>query len=150
MHLERRKVMSVNTKRLIALVCLTVLAGCGRQEPEKTESQQQPSATTTTIDNSKQETGPGEVYEGTILGVISDSMCGKDHSKMGELGKDPAACIKKCVASGGKYVLVDETGEVYSLSDQDKPADFAGKSVSIEGHIDPKEKAIHVHSLAAK
>lgn len=136
--------MKVTTRGLIALVCLTVLAGCGRQAEEKAESQQ-PSST-----KGAQESRAGEVYEGTISGVISDSMCGKDHSKMGELGKDAAACTKKCVEGGAKYVLVDDKGEVYGLSDQDKPADFAGKSVAIEGHIDPKEKAIHVHSLAAK
>lgn len=67
---------------------------------------------------------------------------------MGELGKDPAACTKKCIEGGAKYVLVDEKGVVYALSNQDKPADFAGAQVAITGHIDPTEKSIHVHSLA--
>ncbi|MCC6522221.1 MAG: hypothetical protein IT373_06140 [Polyangiaceae bacterium] len=89
------------------------------------------------------------VHEGTIRGVISDSMCGKDHTRMGDDGKDPAACTKKCVGAGAKYVLVDDDGTVYALSDQKKPEAFAGKPVVVEGHIDPKAKAIHVHSLKA-
>ena len=89
------------------------------------------------------------IYEGTIRGVISDSMCGEDHSAMGEIGKDAALCTKKCVAGGATYVLVDEQGVVYELSDQKRPEAFAGMPVVIEGHIDPKRKHIHVHSLAA-
>lgn len=113
-----------------------LIAGCS-QAGEKADSM-----------SSKVEESTGGVFEGTISGVISDSMCGKDHSVMGEMGKDPAACTKKCVEGGAKYVLVEsKSGDVYSLSDQDKFADLGGKSVSIEGHIDPSEKSIHVHSV---
>jgi len=37
---------------------------------------------------------------------ISDSMCGKSHSGMGEMGKNPKECTLGCVKSGGKYVFV--------------------------------------------
>jgi hypothetical protein len=136
---------------ILTVACMMVLAGCGQPEQKTETSEQQTntateagSATSTTEGNSE------KVYEGTISGVISDSMCGKDHSGMGELGKDPVACINKCVEQGAKYVLVSDSGDVYQLTDTKKAKQLAGKTVSIEGHIDPKEKAIHVHSMAAK
>lgn len=140
--------MNKKTNILLA-ACLLVLAGCGQTEQKPESSGQQ---TSTTTESSSTTTGTessgGKVYEGTISGVISDSMCGKDHSGMGELGKDPAACTQKCVAQGAKYVVVDSsTGDVYTLSDSEKAKEFAGKPVSIEGHIDPQTKAIHVHSV---
>lgn len=92
----------------------------------------------------------GGVYLGTVNGVISDSMCGKDHSKMGGATTDPAACAAKCVAGGAKYVLVDAKGDMYGLSDQDKAKEVAGKQVAITGHIDPAEKSVHVHSIVTQ
>ena len=92
----------------------------------------------------------GGVYLGTINGVISDSMCGKDHSKMGGATTDAAACAAKCVAGGAKYVLVDAKGDMYGLSDQDKAKGVAGKQVAISGHIDPSEKSVHVHSIVTQ
>lgn len=101
----------------------------------------------------KEATAPaatGGVYLGTINGVVSDSMCGKDHSKMGGATTDPAACAAKCVAGGAKYVLVDAKGDIYGLSDQDKAKEVAGKQVAITGHIDPSEKSVHVHSIVTQ
>lgn len=92
----------------------------------------------------------GGVYLGTINGVISDSMCGKDHSKMGGATTEPAECAAKCVSGGAKYVLVDAKGDMYSLSDQDKAKEVAGKQVAITGHIDPSEKSVHVHSIVTQ
>lgn len=92
----------------------------------------------------------GEVYLGTINGVISDSMCGKDHSKMGGATTDPAACAAKCVAGGAKYVLVDAKGDMYGLSDQDKAKEVAGKQVAITGQIDTTEKSVQVHSIVTQ
>jgi len=69
---------------------------------------------------------------------------------MGEAGKQPSKCIEQCVASGAKYVLVDEKGDSYTLSDQEKSKILAGKHVAISGHIDPSEKAIHVHSIVTQ
>lgn len=129
---------------ILMAACLIVLAGCGQTEQTTESSGQQTSTTTST----GTEPSGGKVYDGTISGVISDSMCGKDHSGMGELGKDPVACTQKCVEQGAKYVVVDSaTGDVYKLSDAKKAKEFAGKPVSIEGHIDPQTKAIHVHGI---
>ena len=42
----------------------------------------------------------------TLTGQISDSMCGKSHAGMGEMGKNPKECTMGCVKAGGKYVFV--------------------------------------------
>jgi hypothetical protein len=42
----------------------------------------------------------------TLTGQISDSMCGKSHAGMGEMGKNPKECTLGCVKSGSKYVFV--------------------------------------------
>lgn len=147
----------------VCAVLILGLAACSNTD-QKTETSTQSSTSTTETNTpaaSTSETSAqpntastnkatGGVYEGTISGVISDSMCGKDHTKMGDAGKDAKACIEKCVTSGAKYVLVDEKGDSYALSDQDKPKEQAGKAVSITGHIDPTEKSIHVHSIVSK
>jgi hypothetical protein len=137
---------------ILVPACVFALAGCGQAEQKIESSGQQTNtptetATSTTTGN---DGSSNKAYEGTISGVISDSMCGKDHSGMGELGKDPVACTTKCVEQGAKYVLVSDSGDVYRLTDTSQAKGLAGKPVSIEGHIDPKEKAIHVHSIAAK
>ncbi len=154
--------MRSNTNILVSTIVIFGLAACSNAE-QRTETSTQSS--TSTSETSKPATststtsqpnadstkkGTGEVYEGTITGAISDSMCGKDHSKMGDTGKDAKACIEKCVASGAKYVLVDKKGDSYALSDQDKSKELAGKAVAITGHIDPAEKSIHVHSIVSQ
>ena len=79
-------------------------------------------------------------------GVVSDSHCGAKHATASDAA---AGCVNKCVEGGAKYVLVDAQGDVYALSDQRKPAGFAGKPVVVAGHIDPKARSIHVHTLKA-
>jgi hypothetical protein len=141
--------MKIQNNILLALLTSAIaLTGCGQGNqttnvPRQEGGQQQAETT------SESKTA-SEVYEGTVSGVISDSMCGADHSKMGELGKNPEECTKKCVEQGAKYVLLDEQGQTYALSDQDKAGSFAAKAVTVKGHIDPATKSIHVHSLAAK
>ncbi|MBX3150340.1 hypothetical protein KF728_09350 [Candidatus Obscuribacterales bacterium] len=151
--------MQFKTSLIGGLIVTLTLAGCSTAgtKPETSNSESAPVESSAQTSEAPKEnvstpatTSSGEVYEGTITGVISDSMCGKDHSKMGELGKTPAKCIEKCVASGAKFVLVDEKGDSYALSDQEKTKDLAGKHVAITGHIDPSEKAIHVHKIVSQ
>lgn len=136
-------------KVILSLISLIALAGC-----TGTEQQSDQVRLKNTITGNEQQPGApqpgGKAFEGTISGIISDSMCGANHAGMGELGKDPVTCTTKCVEQGAKYVLVDDAGIVYSLTDQKKAGNFAGKTVSVSGHIDPITKAIHVHSLEAK
>jgi uncharacterized protein DUF5818 len=79
----------------------------------------------------------------TLTGVVSDSNCGAKHS---EASDDAAACVKKCVTGGAKYVLVSG-GKVYQLDAQDKFADWAGKSVKVTGTV--KDDTITVSDVAA-
>lgn len=134
---------------ILMAACLIALAGCGQSEQATERGGQQSSKTAESGPVTGNQPSDGKVYEGTISGVISDSMCKSDHQGMGELGKDPVACTQKCVESGSKYVLVDSGGQVYSLSDQ-KLKEHAGKNVVVNGHIDPQTKVIHVHSIAAR
>lgn len=151
--------MQVNRSLISGFIMILALAGCSSSgnTPEASSSSGSSAAVTESTAQTTKEakqaspaSTSGEVYEGTIHGVISDSMCGKDHSKMGETGKDPVKCIEQCVASGAKYVLVDDKGDSYSLSDQEKTKALGGKHVAITGHIDPSEKAIHVHSIVTQ
>ncbi len=93
------------------------------------------------------------LYEGTVHGVISDSMCKFDHAGMikGGYGKDAAGCIMKCVSQGYKLVVADEKNNVvYEFRNPQKAEPFAGKSVAISGHIDPQTKVIHIHDIKAE
>lgn len=54
----------------------------------------------------------------TLTGQISDSMCGKSHAGMGDMGKNPKECTAGCVKAGGKYVFVsgDKVYEIKASS----------------------------------
>lgn len=80
----------------------------------------------------------------TFVGNISDSMCGLKHMMPG----GDKACTVECVKGGSKYVLTDPaSGKVYELSDQKKPAEFAGEKVTVTGTL--KGKVITVTSIEA-
>jgi hypothetical protein len=85
----------------------------------------------------------------TFVGTISDDMCGKDgHARM-RMGPTDAECTTACVmAHDAAYVLVDGNN-VYTLSDQKKPEQFAGQKVRVVGILDAKAKTIQVESITA-
>ncbi|MBS2009898.1 MAG: hypothetical protein JST01_22805 [Cyanobacteria bacterium SZAS TMP-1] len=147
--------LNIASKTAASALLIVLLSGCSNSA-KTSDSNVAPSrapAASTEAPAVKEVTAPAAtsgVYLGTINGVISDSMCGKDHSKMGGATTNPAACAAKCVAGGAKYVLVDAKGDMYGLSDQDKAKEVAGKQVAITGHIDPSEKSVHVHSIVAQ
>ncbi len=80
----------------------------------------------------------------TFTGVITDAMCGKDHSMMGI--KPDAKCVAACVKQGSKYALV-VGDDVYDLSDQKTPEKFAAQKVNVKGTLDGK--TIQVQSITA-
>ena len=85
---------------------------------------------------------------GTFTGVISCSMCGKDHRAM-HMGPD-AECIKACTKHdpNSKYVLM--VGDrMYKLSDQQTPARFAAKKVKVSGTLYEKTGIIKVDKIEA-
>jgi uncharacterized protein DUF5818 len=77
----------------------------------------------------------------TVIGYVSDSMCGLNHADMqakhgGVAQFSDAACAKACVEGGGKYVLADRDGNrTYNLKDQKKIARYAGQRVQIKGDL---------------
>lgn len=94
-----------------------------------------------------------KTYSGTITGTVSDSMCKFDHSAMIKAGHGTNAvtCTQKCLKEGNKLVLCDpKTKTVYNLTNATKVKKYAGKSVSVTGHIDTDTKVIHVHSVKAQ
>jgi Protein of unknown function (DUF5818) len=85
----------------------------------------------------------------TFTGTITDAMCpAGDHSRM-RMGSNDAECTLACNnAHGAEYVLFDGK-ETYTLSDQQKPEEFAGKKVTVTGTLDAKSKTIRVDSITA-
>jgi hypothetical protein len=83
----------------------------------------------------------------TYTGVVSDSMCGINHTPMG-ISPDPK-CIVECVKHGTdvKYVLVIDARTMYTLSDQQTPAQYAGQRVRVTGVLYPKTNILKVERI---
>jgi hypothetical protein len=81
-----------------------------------------------------------------FTGVITDSMCGKDHAMM-KVTPD-SKCVAECVKGGSKYALYDGKN-VYVLSDQKTPGQFAGQKVKMTGTLFEKTKILQVESITA-
>ena len=82
----------------------------------------------------------------TFTGVITDSMCGKDHAMMKVTPN--SKCVVECVKSGSKYALYDGK-TAYVLSDQKTPEQFAGQKVKVTGTLFEKTKILQVESITA-
>ncbi len=82
----------------------------------------------------------------TFTGVITDSMCVKDHKSMNIAPDDN--CVRECVKHGSKYVLFDGKN-AYKLSDQETPGRFAAKKVNVTGTLFEKTGVIKVDTIEA-
>jgi hypothetical protein len=86
-------------------------------------------------------------------GEIMDEACAKGgghesmFKKMGT--NDPKVCTEACIKEGSKYILFNADKTFYQLSDQKKPAAFAGKKVEVTGTLDKATKTIHVTEIKA-
>ena len=82
----------------------------------------------------------------TFTGRITDSMCVADHAMM-HVTPD-AKCVHECVKAGSsvKYVLYDGKN-VYKLSDQQAPGQFAAKKVKVTGKLFAKTGIIAVERI---
>ncbi|MGE5570696.1 MAG: DUF5818 domain-containing protein [Rhodospirillales bacterium] len=82
----------------------------------------------------------------TFTGVITDTMCGGDHEAM-NVSPDPE-CVLQCVRhdKNNKFALYDGKN-VYTLSDQQTPAKYAGQQVKVTGTLYEKTKIIKVDSI---
>ena len=84
----------------------------------------------------------------TFAGRITDSMClTGDHSYM-RMGSTDAECTAACIDSHGALYMLAAEKEQYGLSDQERPAAFAGQRVRVTGTLDAKTKTIQVDSIA--
>ena len=84
----------------------------------------------------------------TFTGTITDEMCAETHAPM-RMGPTDAECTTACVlAHGTRYALYDGK-DVYILSDQTLPEQFAAQKVSVIGTLDAKTRTIKVDSIAA-
>lgn len=86
--------------------------------------------------------------ETSVVGYISDSMCGLKH--MSGMGDDKS-CTLTCVKGGSQFVLADrDHKKVYKLdkTGQDKAREFAGQKVKVTGRV--TGRTIRVTSIEAK
>jgi hypothetical protein len=85
----------------------------------------------------------------TFTGVITDEMCaGVGHAPM-RMGPTDAECTVACVVSHGTQYVLEVGKDVYILSDQKTPEQFAAKKVTVVGTLDAKTRTIQVASIAA-
>ncbi|MEO8257999.1 MAG: DUF5818 domain-containing protein [Acidobacteriota bacterium] len=83
----------------------------------------------------------------TFTGIISDNMCGKDGHASMRMGPTDAECTTACIsAHGAAYVLVVGTN-VYTLSDQRTPEQFAAQKVRVTGTLDARTRTIQVDTI---
>ena len=86
--------------------------------------------------------------ERTIIGYISDGMCGLDHKAM-NMGEDKE-CATKCAEGGARFAIADQAHKaVYLLDDaaQPKAREFAGQKVRITGRLDTKARTLSVTTI---
>jgi type 1 fimbria pilin len=80
----------------------------------------------------------------TFTGVVSDSMCGKQHMMK---GKSAAQCTSECVKAGSDYALV-VGDKVYTLKGNKSELDkYAGEKATVRGSA--KDDTITVGSVSA-
>lgn len=84
----------------------------------------------------------------TYSGVITDTMCGANHAAMNV--SPETKCVRDCVKHDRtvRYALFDGK-HVYTLSDQEAPAKFAGQRVTVTGQLYTKTNVLKVDTIAA-
>jgi Protein of unknown function (DUF5818) len=83
----------------------------------------------------------------TFTGTITDNMCATGGHASMRMGPTDAECTIACIgAHGATYVLL-RGKDVYILSDQRTPEQFAGQRVRIVGTLDAKTRTIQVDSI---
>ena len=81
----------------------------------------------------------------TFTGVITDTMCGKQHGMVA--GQADDKCIEMCIkGTSSQYALYDGT-RVLKLTDQKTPAKFAAQHVKVTGTLNEKMRTIKVQSI---
>jgi hypothetical protein len=83
----------------------------------------------------------------TFTGTITDDMCGSGgHARM-RMGPTDAECTTACISAHGATYVLSDGKNVYALSDQRTPEQFAAQKVSVVGTLDVKTRTIQVDSI---
>ena len=87
----------------------------------------------------------------TFTGVITDDMCATKagHAAM-RMGPTDAECTHACVDVHGSFYVLYDGKTAYTLSDQKRPEQFAGRKVKVTGTLDAKTKTISVETISLK
>jgi hypothetical protein len=78
-----------------------------------------------------------------MKGYISDSKCGAMHNA----AAPDAKCVKKCIAGGGKPVLVDAKKNVWSIDNPDAVTEDYGKVVTVMATADGSTRTVHIDKV---
>jgi hypothetical protein len=85
----------------------------------------------------------------TFTGIITDSECAtRGHASM-RMGPTDAECTRLCVMVHSAFYVLHDGKDVYTLSDQETPEQFAAQKVRVVGTLDAKNKTIMVESITA-
>ena len=66
-----------------------------------------------------------------VTGYVIDKNCASNKAMLGN-----EDCAKRCIGRGTPAVLATEDGKIYTISNQDKVKDVAGKKVTVSGKIE--------------
>jgi hypothetical protein len=78
-----------------------------------------------------------------VTGYIVDKNCASKKDMMGD-----EACAKRCIGRGTPAVIATEDGKIYSISNQDKVKEMAGKKVTVSGKMDGDSITVEKIDLA--
>ena len=85
----------------------------------------------------------------TFTGTITDSECAlAGHAQM-RMGPTDPECVLACIRSHGASYVLHDGKNVYVLSDQKTPEQFAARKVRVTGTLDTRTKTIKVYSITA-
>lgn len=70
-------------------------------------------------------------FAAEVTGHIIDKNCASNQAMHGN-----EECAKRCIGRGAPAVLATEDGKVYTISNQDKVKDVAGKKVTVSGKVE--------------
>src|SRR5215510_11523216 len=88
--------------------------------------------------------GVAQAEEKTLIGKISDSLCGESHKAMAEkqgstiTDRDCViACLNYSTENSPKLVFVEKGGKIYQIANQKFPGMIrrAGESISLTGEV---------------
>jgi hypothetical protein len=85
----------------------------------------------------------------TFTGVISDDICSRNGHAAMRMGPTDAECTNLCVMLHGASYVLQDGKTIYLLDDQQTPATFAARKVTVTGTLDAKTMTLHVDSIAA-